>query len=284
MHQHLIKSAMYFQILLYSNFRKMTTQLRETLLLLATGHLFGLDNPNQVGDALAISKANLYRHLKDFSVYQWKRLLVRIGCTIALTEIRDTESKSASTKSRRRPTISVDGTNDPRFGKLLSLCYNWWSKMRPASIKCRNVLGPTIKIGDMIIPLNIRIVSKQGRGNTDKPSLFVSMLREVLDFFDAEGIDLRKYPITFDSWYGSRQLIDIGQEFGFETILGHAKNNYVMTISEEKTKLSEHKKSIQLIPDQWGCGDTPVCRTTANSRAFGVSCCCSLKTAVKSEQ
>ena len=33
MQQHLIKSAMYFQILLYSNFRKMTSQLRERQML-----------------------------------------------------------------------------------------------------------------------------------------------------------------------------------------------------------------------------------------------------------
>ncbi|MDE0089618.1 MAG: hypothetical protein OXU23_28135 [Candidatus Poribacteria bacterium] len=105
MQQHLIKSAMYFQILLYSNFRKMTSQLQEILLLLSTGHLFGLDNPNQVATALAIPKANLYRHLKDFSIYQWKSLLMRIGCALALTEMLDVESKSAATKSRRRITL-----------------------------------------------------------------------------------------------------------------------------------------------------------------------------------
>ena len=112
------------------------------------------------------------------------------------------------------------------------------------------------------------LVSKQGRGNTDKPSCFVSMLKEILDFFDAEGVDLRKYPITFDSWYGSRKLIDILRKMGFETILIHAKNNYVMTIGEEKAKLSEHKKSIQLLPNHWGC-NKPVCRTKGSSRTFG---------------
>ena len=45
MQHHLIKSVMYFQILFYSNFRKMTLQLREILLLLSIGHLFGLYNP-----------------------------------------------------------------------------------------------------------------------------------------------------------------------------------------------------------------------------------------------
>ena len=268
MHQHLIKSTMYFQSLLYSNFRKMTTQLQETLLFLSTGHLFGLFNPNQVADALEIPKSSLYRHLKDFSLYQWKRLFVRIGCAVALKEIRDTESKSASTKSRRLPTISVDGTNDPRHGKLLSDCYPWWSKKDNHAIRCRNVLGITIKIGTLIIPLNICIVSKQGRGNTSKPNLFVAMIKEVLDFFDAEGIDLRKYPITFDSWYGSKKLTDILSEMGFDIILIHGKNNYVMTIDGKKTKLSEHKKQIELCPEQWGCSK-PHYRTQATSRTFG---------------
>ena len=246
----------------------MTSQLQETLLLLSTGHLFGLFNPNQVADALAIPKANLYRHLKDFSLYQWKRLLVRVGCTIALTEIRDTASKSAATQSRRRPTISVDDTNDPRLGKRLSYCYNWWSKMRNTRIKCRNVLGITLKIGDMIIPLNLCIVSKQGRGNRDKPSRFVAMLKEVLDFFDAEGVDLRKYPITFDSWYGGQNLVKILSDIGFENILIHGKNNYVMEIDSKSDKLSAHKKQIHLCPEQWGC-NKPHFRTHATSRTFG---------------
>ena len=102
-------------------------------------------------------------------------------------------------------------------------------------------------------------VSKQGRGNTDKPSCFVSMLKEILDFFDTQGVELRKYPITSDSWYGSRKLIDTLREMGFETILVHGKSNYVMTIDE---------KSIELLSNQWGC-DKPVYRTNATSPTFG---------------
>ena len=56
---------MFFQILLYSNFRKMTSQLQEVLLLLSTGHLFGFYNPNQVVEALTFDH---YQHilLEDF--------------------------------------------------------------------------------------------------------------------------------------------------------------------------------------------------------------------------
>jgi DNA-binding phage protein len=77
----------------------MTLELAETLLLLSTEHLFGLDNLNQVADALGISKNRLYRDLKDMSLYQWEALLVGIASTIAIEAIRETEAKSASTQS-----------------------------------------------------------------------------------------------------------------------------------------------------------------------------------------
>ena len=41
------------------------------------------------------------------------------------------------------------------------------------------------------------------------------MIEDVLDFFDAHDIDIRKYPITFDSWYGSKKLVNILSDLGF---------------------------------------------------------------------
>ena len=269
MRTQLIKSTVFFQQLLSSRFRTLKERVVKTLMLLSLCHLFSLYNPNQVSDALFIPKASLYRHLNEVSLYQWQHLFVHIGCSIALQELRDAELKSAATRSRKCPTLSVDDTHNARDTKKVSYCYNWWSSKAKQPKKGQNILGITIKIGKMNIPLNMRYVSKQGRGNTDKPSCFVSMLKEILDFFDAQGVELRKYPITFDSWSGSRKLIDILREFGFETILIHAKNNYVMTIGDKTDKLSEHKKSGQLTAGKWGCGDTPVCRTKASSRAFG---------------
>ena len=268
MQTQLIKSTLFFQQLLSSRFRTLKERVVKTIMLLSLCHLFSLYNPNQVSDALFIPKASLYRRLNEVSLYQWQHLFVHIGCSIALQEIRDAELKSAATRSRKCITISVDDTHNARDTKKVSYCYNWWSTKANRPVKGQNILGITIKIGKINIPLNMCLVSKQGRGNTDKPSCFVSMLKEILDFFDAEGVDLRKYPITFDSWYGSRKLIDILRKMGFETILIHAKNNYVMTIGEEKAKLSEHKKSGQLLPNQWGC-NKPVCRTKGSSRTFG---------------
>ena len=185
---------------------------------------------------------------------------MRLGCAMAVELVKDTEAKSDATQSRRRITLSVDDSNVDRYGKTIAYCSNWWSKKHNNTIWGQNILGITIKIGDIVIPLNTRLVPKQGRGNTKKPVLFVVMMREVLDFFDAEGIDIRKYPITFDSWYGSRKLVNTLSDLGFVSILVHGKSNYVMTIANKKAKLSVHKKSIQLLQGQWGCGDKPVCR------------------------
>ena len=268
MQHHIITSARFFQSALFANARDMTPELSETLLLLSTGHLFGLYNPNQVADALGVSKNKLYRTLKEVSLYQWKSLLVGITSTIAIEEIRQTASKSASTRSRRCITISVDDTNDPRYAKTLSYFYKWWSKDKNAAVNCRNILAITLKIGGVILPLNLRIVAKQGRGNTDKPTCFRTMIEEVLDIFDAQGVDLRMYPITFDSWYGSKDLIETLFALGFTRILVHGKSNYVMEIDGKTAKLSAHKKTIKLLSHQWGC-DKPVRRLRAKSPTFG---------------
>ena len=268
MQTQLIKSITFFQQLLSSQFSTLNQRLVDTLVFLSTCHLFGLTNPNQVSDALSIPKARLYRELNTMSLYLWQHLFVRIGCSIALEAIREVVSKSASTLSRLCIVISVDDTFVFRYGSDISYTSDWWSSQAKQPMRGQNILGITIKIGERIIPLNMRLISKQGRGNTDKPSCVITMFKEVVSFFEGTGIDIRNYPVTFDSWYGSRHLIDTLREMGFETILVHGKSNYVMTIDEKKAKLSEHKKSIELLSNQWGC-DKPVYRTNATSPTFG---------------
>ena len=268
MRHKLIKSTIFFQDLLSSYFQRITQQVVETLLLLCVCHLFGLYNPNQVADALKLPKARLYRKIGSLSLYHAKSLNLRLGCAMAVDFITDAESKSASTQSRRCITVSVDDTNLPRDAETLSYCSNYYSKKHNTSIWCQNVLGITLKVGDRVMPLDMRLVSKQGRGNTDKPTLVITMLKEVLAFFDTHAIDLRKYPITFDSWYASRKLVDALSELGFTSILVHGKNNFVMTIAETKAKLSTHKRGVELSEDQWGC-DKPVYRAKAISPTFG---------------
>jgi len=268
MQYKIIKSTRFFQDLLSSYFRRLRQQVVETLLLLCVCHLFGLYNPNQVADALKLPKSRLYRNLSFLSLYHAKHLNLRLGCAMAVDFIKNTESKSASTQSRRCITVSVDDSNLPREAEKIPYCSNYYSKKHNTAIFCQNILGITLKCGDHVLPLDMRLVSKQGRGNTDKPTLVITMLKEVLAFFDTHGIDLRKYPITFDSWYAGRKLVEALSALGFTSILVHGKNNFVMTIAETKAKLSMHKKNIELHEDEWGC-DKPVYRAKAISPTFG---------------
>ena len=268
MRHKISKSTLFFQDLFAACFQRMKQQVVETLLLLCVCHLFGLYNPNQVADALKLPKARLYRGLGSLSLYHAKCLDLRLGCAMALDFIKDAESKSAPTQSRRCITLSVDDTNLPRDAETLAYCSHYYSKKHNAPIYCQNILGITLKCGEPVVPLAMRLVSKQGRGNTDKPTLVITMLKEVLACFDAQGIDLRTYPITFDSWYAGRKLLEALVALGFTSILVHGKNNFVMTIADTKTKLSAHKKHIALHENQWGC-DKPVYRAKAISPTFG---------------
>ena len=153
----------FFQGILFTRIRQCQRKAIEVLTWLILGHLFGLYNPNQLADALGITKSMLYSHLTSFSCYQWKRLLLEVSCTQAIKLIEETEAKSDATKSRRRITLSVDDTVQERNGKILSYCYNWYSGRFHKTLKGQNILAVTIKIGDVVLPLNVRLVAKQGR-------------------------------------------------------------------------------------------------------------------------
>lgn len=255
--------------ILRQKFRQHREAAFEVLLMVALGHLFECYTPHQLAEQLDIPKHRLYDEMKNWSVKQWRRMLVVVGCQVALQRLREVTGKSAATQSRARITVSVDDSVIDRWGRWLGLVYSWWSGRAKQVVRGQNVLALVIRIGDTVIPLAIRIVSKQGRGNTSKPEVFAALLQEVLAFFRAEGIELTDYPITFDSWYGSKELKKVLEDHGFKVIVVHTKNNYVMEIGGRKQALSQHKQEIALASGAWGCGKTPVARRSAVSPTFG---------------
>jgi len=263
------QSITFFQGLFNSTFTANSQYVIEVLLMLASGHIFDIFTPNQLVQTMGIDKNKVYSAIKEWSVFMFRKLLFVIGCYIASILIKYANSKSPSTLSRLGITLCVDDTVVDRTGKLISLTYNWFSGKHKKPIHGQNIIAITIKIGNRIIPLSVRPVSKQGRGNTSKPAIFKDMLSEVISFFKQKGIDLTRFPITFDSWYGSKKLVDMLSEAKFTTILIHAKGNYVFTIDGKKQKLSAHKKEIEFDESAWGCDGIPVARKAAESPAFG---------------
>ena len=255
---------------LQTKFRNQCEAAIEIFLMMIFGHMFGIFTPSQLAQTLKIDKNKIYRELKKWSVYQMRRIFCEFGCKEAIKEIKRIEQMSPATRSRYRITLTIDDTVIDRLGRLIKMTYNWYSGRWKKTVKGQNIIGIAITIGDRIIPLGVRLVAKQGRGNTSKPEIFEQMLGEIVEIFRKEGIELDQFPISFDSWYGSHQLVELlSGQFHFDQIIIHAKSNYVFTIDGVKSKLSVHKQHIELLQDQWGCSNTPVARRAAQSPTFG---------------
>ena len=263
------KSLESFQEFFDSKFEQDSEEAVEILLMLAYAHIFEIFTPNQLAEVLGIDKNKVYEAIKSWSIFQFRRMFLLAGYQEVAKLIKEALAKSPATLSRMRITLCVDDTVVDRQGKLISLTYSWYSGRHKEVVKGQNIITITIKIGDRIIPLCIRPVSKQGRANTSKPEIFREMIHEVVELFEQDGIHLTQFPITFDSWYGSSDLVEILAEEGFDQILIHAKSNYVFTIDGKRAKLSEHKKDIELRDDLWGCKGIAVARKVAESPTFG---------------
>ena len=258
-----------FQEFFDTNFTQCDQESMEILLMLAWGHMFDIFTPNQLAQILGLDKNKVYDAINSWSIYHLRKLFLNAGFSQVKELIAEVLTKSPATLSRMRITLCVDDTVIDRMGKLMSLTYSWFSGRHHDVVKGQNIIAITIKIGERVIPLCIRPVGKQGRGNTSKPEIFKDMLHSVLELFQQEGINLNQFPITFDSWYGSDDLVKILKEAGFDQILIHGKSNYVFTIDGKKQKLSLHKKEIQLDDSAWGCKGIPVARKEAESPTFG---------------
>jgi len=269
MNDKINKSVEPFQEFLNDNFKQCSKESIEVLLMLAYGHMFDIFTPNQLIQTLNIDKNKVYDAINSWSIYHLRKLFLLAGFPETKKLIEDALTKSPATLSRMRITLCVDDTVIDRLGNLISLTYSWYSGKHHHVVKGQNIIAITIKIGQRVIPLCIRPVGKQGRGNTSKPDIFRDMLHCVLELYKQNGIDLNRFPITFDSWYGSDDLVDILTEKGFDQIIVHAKSNYVFTIDGKKQKLSLHKHEIELNDSAWGCKGIPIARKEAESPTFG---------------
>ena len=240
----------------------------EILMFLSLAHFFGFYNPKQLADYLGISHQRLYSELKNWSMYQLKKMLLGFMVKQAVELLRPIIEKSGATKSRAGVTLSVDNSVIDRLGRVLRCTWSWYSGRAKKVVNGQDLLGIVMTIGGIAIPLHLIFVSKQGRANTDKPSLLIAMLKELIVAFKAEGIDITAFPINMDSWFASNPLKEALHELGFKKIIVAGKGNYVLTIKGKKQKASCWKKEIVLVEGQWGI-DVPARREKAENPTFG---------------
>jgi len=205
-----------FQEFFDTNFPRCDQESMEILLMLACGHIFDIFTPNQLIQILGLNKNDVYNAINSWSIHHVRKLCLNAGFSQIKELIAEVLAKSPATRSRMRITLSVDDTVIDRMGNLMSLTYSWFSGRHHDVVKGQNIIAITMKIGERVIPLCVRPVGKQGRGNTSKPEIFKEMVRKLAEVFGQEGIDLTDFPITFDSWYGSYDLVKILKQAGFD--------------------------------------------------------------------
>lgn len=240
----------------------------EMIMFLSLAHFFGFYNPKQLADYLGIAHQQLYSHLKEWSIYYLKETLIRFMVKQASEHLKAVIQKSAATLTRAGISLSVDNSVIDRLGRMLRCTWSWYSGRCKKIVNGQDLLGIVLTINGLVFPLHLLFCSKQGRANTDKPSLLISMLSCLKEEFSKEGIDLTCFPITLDSWFVSEDLKQKLYKLGFKKIIIAGKGNYTFTINTKKQKASAWKKHITLISNQWGI-DLPCCRVKANSPTFG---------------
>jgi hypothetical protein len=258
----------WFFTIFHREFRKNNGVAFEVLMVLAVAHLFGFYNPKQLADFLDVPHQQFYTVLKEWSVYQVKKMLLRFMVKQAAEKLKPVMSKSAATRSRAGTTLSIDNSVMDRFGRLLRCPWSWYSGRYHKVIRGQDLLGVVLTIEHIALPLHLLFCPKQGRYHTTKADLLIFMLRQLKTEFLREGVDITQLPLTMDSAYVSQELRERLHELGFVDIIIAGKGNYVFTIDTQKWDASTWKKVLMLDEPKWGI-DVPSCRIRGSSPTFG---------------
>ena len=196
----------WFFVTFSEEFRQGKKQAFEFIIFLSLAHFFELYNPKQIADFLGIPHQRLYSELKTWSLYLLKKLLFRFMVRQASEELKPLLEKSDATRSRAAISLSVDNSVIDRLGRLLRCTWSWYSGRAKKVLNGQDLLGIVLTVNRFVFPLHLLFVSKQGCSNTDKPALLIEMIKQLIEAFREEGIDITLFPITFDSWYAWLRL------------------------------------------------------------------------------
>jgi len=241
----------------------------ELLLLLGAGVMLGTYTVKEVCDRLGLAAHPAYSSLQFQSVYRWRKLLGELGYEMAIPLLKELQEKSAATRSRACCVLAVDDSVLERLSRQLGLVWSWYSGRRKRVMRGQDILGLVLVIGEIVIPLDVRIVSKQGRATPTKPESYAQMLEEAQSRFQQAGLDIRELATSGDSAFLSEHVQEKCQELDLAGVFG-GKDNYVFTIKGETHK-APHWRTLfagRLQKDAWGC-EVPVYRIPAVSPTFG---------------
>jgi len=232
---------------------------------------------------LGLPKTTTYNRVKNVSVSSWRRLLQSHLSDVAIPVLRERLKNSESTKSRDGFILAVDDTVIARIATELGYVWRWWSGQLKRVTEGQNVIALILVIGDIILPLDVRLVSKQGKGLKSKPEMYRDMLEAAQTRFEAEEIPFSVFKTTGDAASLKDTIADAcrgnavgtpesteSTEFPGITGIFGGKANYVFTIDGKSQKARQWRKDLkEKLKEGWGTEGQPVYRTAAESPTFG---------------
>jgi hypothetical protein len=207
----------------------------ECLFLLVLSLLFGATNAAQIHQLLGLNGQPLYKQINAVTPACWKKLLQQVCYQAAFAQLTVMAAQSPASVSRACMVVALDDTLIRRLGDQLGLVWSWWSGMEKRVRRGQNVIALVLVIGDRVIPLDVRIASKQGRQPGTKPVLAERMLREMVAQWTTHEMALAQVKLVADSWYPSQALLALCRELGLDAI-GEGKASYSFTIDGKKVK------------------------------------------------
>ena len=168
-------------------------------MVLAIGNIYGCYNPKQWADYLGIKPDKIYQQINQWSLYKLKRTLLQMMVSVAAQNIQQIRTKSRATQSRANLTLAIDDSVIDRAGNRLRCTWSWYSGRWKTVVTGQNLLGIILTINGKPLPIHLLFCSKQGRKNSNKPSLLISMLTQLKEEFLCHEVDITDLPITLDS-------------------------------------------------------------------------------------
>lgn len=218
----------------------------EAVLLSILGPLFGAYNPNQLSEITNLSDTTIYRKIDFVTCKKWMELIRNLGYNRAKEELKEIFSKSASTISRANVVFAIDDSLFKRISKEISYVWKWWSGAMKKVSKGHNIIALVVVINDLMIPLDIRVVSKQGKNKKNKHDLAYEMVNLFRNFLLENGFtekEISRIEIVTDSWYGCPELQEKFSKIKM-TFIFEGKGSYVFNDSLKGKQLKESELLI----------------------------------------
>lgn len=237
----------------------------ELLFLLGLSLLVGATKAAQVHQVLGLKGHPLYKQINALTPQRWKKLMQQLCYQAVAAQLEGLAEKSPATQSRACAVLALDDTLLRRLGKKLGLVWTWWEGMSHRVARGQNILALVLVIGDRVLPLDVRIASKQGRVKLSKPLLAARMLQDWAAQWKQRGLARDAVKLGADSWYPSKELFALCRELQLE-VLTEGKGSYSFAVEGEKVKASVLKQRD--LTASWGESGTAL-RIRASHPSFG---------------